>query len=418
MLLGACGEESRQETAPTEGRPVQEEADPGAIDLDALEELRALGYVDVGEALPEGAAVGVLIHDRERSAAGLNLFTSAHNCRTELMDMEGNVLHSWSHKPCFRWGNAVLTPAGDLLVVGRETVGTTPESESAARYLLRVAWDGTVKWKRTIPVHHDVELTPDGRIASLIYGHRLIPEVDEATPVRDNSVVLFTADGELLEEVSLWDILGASDEFTIQPVSAQPRRFERAPEIDYLHTNAIEWMRHPELVGSAPIYRENSVLLCVRHQDAVVLIDWDTKKILWSWGQGRISGPHDATMLASGNILVFDNGLGRDWSRIVEVDPRTDEVVWEYRAPDITSFYSKTRGSNQRLSNGNTLIADSDSGRALEVTPAGETVWEFLNPNMSPKREPSLVVRMRRYEGLDFESLRELAEKGQLPLVD
>jgi outer membrane protein assembly factor BamB len=160
------------------------------------------------------------------------------------------------------------------------------------------------------------------------------------------------------------------------------------------------------------------VLVCLRHQDSVVLLDWDTKEVLWSWGQGRISGPHDATMLPGGNVLIFDNGLGRDWSRVVEVDPRTDEIVWEYRDPDPTSFYSKTRGSNQRLSNGNTLIGDSDSGRVLEVTPEGEKVWEFMNPNLTPRREPSVVVRMRRYEGLDYDTMREVAAKGELPRVD
>jgi len=273
-----------------------------------------------------------------------------------------------------------------------------------------------VKWKKTLPVHHDVELTPDGRVASLTYQHRLIPEVHASIPVRDHSIVIFSGEGELLEEASLWDMLSASDEFEVKPV--KPRFFDGASELDYLHSNAIEWMRYPELVGTAPIYRENAVLVCLRHQDSVVLIDWDTKEVLWSWGQGQISGPHDATMLPDGNVLVFDNGLGRGWSRVVEVDPRTDEVVWEYRGSDLTSFYSKTRGSNQRLSNGNTLVADSDSGHVLEVTPAGDTVWEFINPNLTPKREPSVIVRMRRYEGVDFEGLSALAAEARLPCVD
>ena len=62
------------------------------------------------------------------------------------------------------------------------------------------------------------------------------------------------------------------------------------------------------------------------------LRDWKTKRIVWSWGQDEISGPHDATLLANGNVLLFDNGLGRDWSRVIEVDPFTREIVWEYRA--------------------------------------------------------------------------------------
>ena len=99
------------------------------------------------------------------------------------------------------------------------------------------------------------------------------------------------------------------------------------------------------------------------------------------------------------------------------MDPRTDEIVWEYRSPDPPTFYSKTRGSNQRLANGNTQIADSDSGRVLEVTPDGDVVWEFLNPNLTPDREPSVIVRMRRFEGMDLGGLKRLAGDGLIPRV-
>ena len=38
-------------------------------------------------------------------------------------------------------------------------------------------------------------------------------------------------------------------------------------------------------------------------------------------------------------------------------------------------------GAATRLENGNTLITESDGGRAVEVTPSGETIWEFYNPH-------------------------------------
>jgi hypothetical protein len=77
------------------------------------------------------------------------------------------------------------------------------------------------------------------------------------------------------------------------------------------------------------------------------------------------------------------------------MDPRTRRIVWEYRAPDPKAFYTQTRGANQRLANGNTLIAQSDAGRAFEVTPDGTIVWEFLNPNSSEGKRGGMV-RMRR----------------------
>jgi hypothetical protein len=37
-------------------------------------------------------------------------------------------------------------------------------------------------------------------------------------------------------------------------------------------------------------------------------------------------------------------------------------------------------GSCHRLPGGNTLIVESMQGRAFEVTPDGEIVWEYFNP--------------------------------------
>ena len=169
----------------------------------------------------------------------------------------------------------------------------------------------------------------------------------------------------------------------------------------------------PELIGTHPIYAPDSVLICIRNQDTLAIFDWKRQQLLWAWGQGELSGPHDATLLPNGHILAFDNGLGREFSRVVEVDPLAREIVWEYRAPDPKSFYSEARGGSQRLSNGNTLITESNDGRAFEVTPDGDIVWEFINPNMSEEREPSVIVRMRRYEGLTYAEFVEHIESGR-----
>jgi hypothetical protein len=389
------------------------------IDSAEVERLRALGYVNVAPALPPGAKVGVLSFDPERASAGLNLLTNAKFCSTQLIGMDGRVFHSWSRQPCFRWGNVALTHSGELLVVQRLPHENTPRSARDTRYLMRLDWDGSVVWKKQLPVHHDVELTPDGRIMTLTLDLRVIPEIDPDTPVRDNSLVLLDDDGEIVEAVSVWELLHSAPEiFTMQ--EGKTRTFEGGREIDAVHGNSIEWMRHPHLVGSHPIFRPDSVLFCLRHQDTLAIVEWSSKKLLWAWGQGEISGPHDATMLPNGNILAFDNGLGRDWSRVIEVDPVERRIVWEYRAPEPKSFYSAARGANQRLRNGNTLITESDRGRAFEVTPDGDIVWEFLNPNMTDEREPSVLVRVRRFEGLEYAELERMIRSGRgLPfLVD
>ncbi len=404
----ACG--PSDDPAPdAAGRPALPSA-PEEVDSAEIERLRALPYVGVAAPLPPGAEVGVLRHDRERARPGLNIFTNAHFCSTQLMDMEGTILHSWSYEPCHLWDNTVLLPSGDLLAVGRVPHERSPEANRAARYLLRLGWDGGLRWIRRLPAHHDVELTPAGRILTLTERARLIPEVDPGIPVSDHAWALLSPAGDLLEEVSLADVLLGSPRF-----AASPGRTRRE-EIDLFHANSVEWMRQPGLIGRDPLFGPDHVLTCIRNQDTIAILSWGTRELIWSWGRGELASPHDATLTPGGTILVFDNGLGRNWSRVVEVDPVARSIVWEYRAPDPASFFSPTRGACQRLGDGNTLITESETGRAFEVTPGGEIVWEFLNSNLTAKREPSAIVRMRRYEGLEYADLvRRIAGGGGSP---
>ena len=105
----------------------------------------------------------------------------------------------------------------------------------------------------------------------------------------------------------------------------------------------------------------------------------DSEKIVWALSGFWIS-QHQPTLLDSGHILVLDNRGDKGRSRVVEFDPLTQDVIWSYEGSRY-DFYTKTCGSNQRLANGNTLITESDSGRAFEVTSEHETVWEYYTPN-------------------------------------
>jgi hypothetical protein len=77
--------------------------------------------------------------------------------------------------------------------------------------------------------------------------------------------------------------------------------------------------------------------------------------------------------------------------RTVEASPRPiDEsgfalrgqtVTWAYRGEPGRRFSSNFLGSAERLPGGTTLITESAAGRAFEVTPDGERVWEYVNPH-------------------------------------
>ena len=67
--------------------------------------------------------------------------------------------------------------------------------------------------------------------------------------------------------------------------------------------------------------------------------------------------------------------------------------MWQYTSE---GFFSKTRGSAQRLPGGNTLVSESDTGHVFEVTPDGDVVWRFANPDVDEGGVRAAVWRMTR----------------------
>lgn len=118
----------------------------------------------------------------------------------------------------------------------------------------------------------------------------------------------------------------------------------------------------------------------------VFILDQDTRQILWRavYDQvpDRLEGPHAPQMLENGNIMIFDNGRYRKWSRIIELDPVTLKPVWEYRDKN---FYTLSQGYVQKLPNGNMLITEAEKGYVFEMTPDKKTVWEYYHPDKQNK---------------------------------
>jgi hypothetical protein len=392
LAIVAC---TRSTSTPPAARPASPTA---SADPDAVDRLRALGYVGIVPAAADRQGSGVVRRD-PRAAAGYSLFNSPNLCSAAVVDEEGRIANYWSAAPCARWASVALLPTGDLLVAGIDEGPGGPESQTARRYLMKLSWQGRILWKRRLSVHHAVEPLASGQLLVLLAQTRPIPEIDAALPVRDNRIALLSPDGTELESVSLYDLLRAAG----PGVRVQKVGGARQGEIDLLHANALRWI--------APA----QVLVTIRHQDLVALVDWSAKRISWAWGQGQISGPHDGTVLPDGRLLVFDNGLSRGWSRVLEVDRARGQVVWSYAAPDRGSFFTVSRGSNQRLPNGNTLIAESDKGRAFEVTPGGEIVWEFLNPFRSAKGERAALGTIRRFERARIDAIVRASGPGRQP---
>jgi Arylsulfotransferase (ASST) len=156
---------------------------------------------------------------------------------------------------------------------------------------------------------------------------------------------------------------------------------------------------------------KKSLLTSSRNQNALFKIDRASGKLIWTMGYAgevedgfhgdfaiadsdRFLHQHDATLLPSGNILMFDNGRSgvREYSRALEIaytyDPSgTSEAhaVWQYRhSPDI---FASIWGSAQRFDNGNTLVdfAECYAGSQstiVEVSSSSKPLWEIKLPEL------------------------------------
>ncbi len=337
-----------------------------------IKRLEALGYLSgVFEAPAES---GVLRHSPDRVRPGLNLYTSGHRAQAILMDMEGNVLHRWQHdfaaiwpdypvsqkiKNGAFWRRVHLFENGDLLAIF-EGLG-----------LIKLDRDSNLIWANSLRAHHDFDVTEDGRIHVLTREARLEPDVDPQRPISVDFITTLDAQGNELSHLSLLSALDDSN-------YAQIFRSRDRKHGDIFHTNSLSLLGPPP-PGAPPEFAEGHFLVSMLWLDAIAVVDPAKNRVVWAH-QGSFRTQHDPNLLPNGNLLLFDNRGTKPHSRVLELEPRSGEIVWRYQGSDAEPFYSETCGTAQRLENGNTLITESDRGRAIEVDAEGEVVWEFLSP--------------------------------------
>lgn len=366
-----------------------------------LERLRSVPYTAVTSYEADSSESGVRIYQGEKAYRGYNLYCSRIDPEVYLMDMEGNFVHKWSRPgdDDWVWDHAVIRPGGEIAVINK------------FKRLLWLDWNSEVVRRLELDAHHDVAFLPDGSFYAIIRGaerHRgLIVEF----PV----IVLLSKTGE---ELDRWYAYEHLDEImrkfdrrsfldtmldSMHEAGEEVRFSEPVPGrveantlgdgrvlYDYFHLNTLTILPETPLGEHDPRFRAGNLMICFRNVNQVAILDQDTWEVLWVWGEGELEWPHHPTMIPGGNILIFDNGVLRGYSRVVEVDPLTGRIVWQYVAEPPESFYTYEKGSAQRLPNGNTLICDGDKGRAFEVTRSGEIVWEWLNPAIRKGRRVQL----------------------------
>jgi hypothetical protein len=349
-----------------------------------IAQLQALGYVAGSIKAP--AFVNVVRYTGE-AYHGLNFFISGHAPEARLIDMRGTVLHRWRYRfsdawpggptdnqNILFWRRAHLFENGDILAI-HEGLG-----------ILKLDRDSRLLWAHEMPVHHDMHVMPDGRIFVLARAAHMVPSVSDETPVLEDYVVILDSDGTEIDRFSLLEVFdNSAEEHSWNRASRnfwdkQQTRQLTADREDLFHTNSLYVLDGSE--SSHPAFREGNLLISMCHLDMVAVVDPARRQVTWS-SAGMFSLQHDPTVVEGGKIMVFDNNYAPERSRIVTVDPDTRDIAWRYGEAPEEAFFSRTCGTAQRLPNGNTLITESDNGRAFEITPDRKIVWEFYNPHRS-----------------------------------
>ena len=350
--------------------------------------------------------VGLIHYTPQHCFRGYTLTTTRGGRDANLVDMEGRVCHRWHAEEGIAY--AYLLANGNLLLRtdppqeadGAETMG----GSSAA--ILELDWESNEVWSYGNPfLHHDFERLPNGNTLVLLWQRipaEVTAQIQGGFASEDDPERMF---GDLVEEITR---SGAS-------VYQWQSWCHMSDEEDVICP--LEARRERSHCNSLNVTAGGDLLVSFRQTSTIGIVDRESGDFRWKWGPGEIKHQHNPTYLENGRVLLFDNGShrrGMEYSRVIEVDPETNEIAWEYRGEPAISFYSYNISSAERLPNGNTLICEGAPGRIFEVTPSQQIVWEYINPFFlrvnrptpgNPSNFTNSVFRAHRY-GPDHPALQ------------
>jgi hypothetical protein len=388
---------------------------------------------------------GTTIYKPEKCFNGYTLYDSKiGDTGAVLVDMNGKVVRNW---PQFNGFMINMLPGGRILGGQAGRVTKKFDHYIGCDDVVQEDWDGNVEWKfgnavqveidgnlswsarqnhdlvrEGCPVGYYVPGMPPkiegGRTLMLSYRSGHWPKITMDHLPRTTRMVEVTWDGEII-----WDWMPVENfEQFGHSEAARNAIMRRCQDRLAVFQNTVSYVGPNRWfdAGDERFHPDN--IITDDRGTILYIISKQTGEIVWKVGPdysmdpalkklGCIIGPHHAHIIpkglpGEGNVLVFDNGGAggfgdpnpgapdgtwnalRDSSRVLEFNPVTLELVWEYTARtagfptkgEDARFYSCWESGAQRLPNGNTLITESKCGRVFEVTPDYEIVWEHISP--------------------------------------
>ncbi len=245
-------------------------------------------------------------------------------------------------------------------------------------------------WIKQEPIHHEILVTSQETIITFSKETKTYKKRE----VDFDTILEYNFKGKLLSKFSMYDNISEFQqhhkklELDIPPLpflKEKARRNEASPWsgfYDYYRLNSMQIIPKNSLKDKR--FQEGNWLLSCRHGSLIFILDKDTKKVVYSLNQhsikSQIQGQHAVQMLGLGNLLIFDNGRYREESRIIELNPITKEIEYEYN----NNFFTKSQGYVQKIKNNTYLITQSEQGRILLIENE-EITWEYINQEIQNK---------------------------------
>lgn len=395
---------------------------------------------------PSVFPTGVTLYDKEKAYNGYTIYPSAKGAL--LVDMNGNEVQLWAGLGGFP--NKIL-PGGYVLGTTGARTGKYAYQDQLDLVQVDWDGNIVWKFDHTELVadpgkepqyqarqHHDFQRegntvgyyypggepkVDSGNTIILTHENLYNHEISDKRLI-DDKIIEVDWEGNILwswRASDHFDQLGF-DEAAKNVLFRNPGLHEEAGG-DWMHINCVSVLGENKWYDQGDErFHPDNLIFDARNANILAIISKETGDIVWRIGPdfneseatkklGWIIGQHHFHMIpkglpGEGNLLVFDNGgeggygvpnpasptgnnnAHRDYSRVLEFDPITLEIIWQYTPleagnllfTDASKFYSSYISSAQRLPNGNTLITEGSDGRLIEVTPEHEIVWEYINP--------------------------------------
>ncbi len=305
----------------------------------------------------------------------------------KIINLNGKIIHKWKNTYL-----GLILPNGHYLA----------QKEYEAKKWGLYTWDDKIVWEKNFAIHHDIIFTPNDTIITFTKEMHTY----KGRKVDFDIIIEYNLDGEELQRWSTWEnldklkILHPPLELERPKVFFLPEKAKRKDttpwggNYDYYRLNSLQIIPRNSLGKKDKRFQEGNWLISFRHGSIILILDKNTREIVYSLTQkdieDEIQGQHSPQILQNGNILIFDNGRYRKWSRIIELNPLTKEITWQYNSNPKKDFFTLSEGYVQPLPNGNYLITESEKGKIFEITKEKEIVWEYYHPDKQDKNNSPL----------------------------